>query len=99
MLAQFKLGKSTVFYLFAAPFALLTIVMGLWPIALSIQTSFTDSYTALSPDPVYVGLSNYIKIFNDPVFLKSAWLTLRLSLIHISEPTRPPLLSRMPSSA
>ncbi len=83
MLAQFKLGKSTVFYLFAAPFALLTIVMGLWPIALSIQTSFTDSYTALSPDPVYVGLSNYIKIFNDPVFLKSAWLTLRYTLIAV----------------
>ena len=35
--------------------------------------------------------------------LKDQWmgdaLDLGLSLIHISEPTRPPLLSRMPSSA
>ena len=29
----------------------------------------------------------------------AAWQVWELSLIHISEPTRPPLLSRMPSSA
>ena len=31
--------------------------------------------------------------------LATAWHGPGLSLIHISEPTRPPLLSRMPSSA
>ena len=31
--------------------------------------------------------------------LDGQWIVWRLSLIHISEPTRPPLLSRMPSSA
>ena len=32
-------------------------------------------------------------------FVRSGFETLRLSLIHISEPTRPILVSRMPSSA
>jgi ABC-type sugar transport system permease subunit len=78
-----RFGKNGLFYLFAAPFAVLTILMGLWPIALSIQTSFTDSYTALSPEPTYVGFSNYIKIFNDPAFLKSAYLTIRYTILAV----------------
>lgn len=77
------LGDNATFYLFAAPFAALTIVMGLWPIALSIQTSFTESYTALSPAPNYIGLVNYVEVFNDPAFVKSAWLTLRYTVLAV----------------
>lgn len=84
IISGLQLGKTGIFYLFAAPFALLTIIMGLWPIVLSIQTSFTESYTALSPNPVYVGLSNYIEIFRDPAFLKSAWLTLRYTIFAVA---------------
>lgn len=76
-------GGTGKFYLFALPFAALTIVMGLWPIALSIQTSFTESYTALSPEPNYIGLSNYAEILRDPVFVKSAWLTLRYTVLAV----------------
>lgn len=71
-----RLNGAGIFYLFALPFAALTIVMGLWPIALSIQTSFTESFTALRPDPVFVGLENYRDIFSDHVFLRSIGLTL-----------------------
>ncbi|KAJ54312.1 hypothetical protein ACMU_19000 [Actibacterium mucosum KCTC 23349] len=83
VLARRWLGENATFYLFAAPFAALTIVMGLWPIALSIQTSFTESYTALSPQPTYVGFANYIEVFGDPVFTKSAWLTLRYTVLAV----------------
>mgnify|MGYP001818634210 CR=1 FL=1 len=38
-------------------------------------------------------------VFEDIVPTLDKWLAQYLSLIHISEPTRPPLLSRMPSSA
>ena len=65
-----------VFYLFALPFAALTLVFGLWPIALSIQTSFSASASALRPSPIYVGLANYATILADPVFLASLWRTL-----------------------
>ena len=77
MLAQWSAVRgNAAFYLFAVPFAALTIVFGLWPIALSIQTSFTASATALRPSPTYVGLANYVTVLADPRFLSSLGLTL-----------------------
>lgn len=75
-------GKG-LFYWFALPFAILTILMGLWPIGLSILTSFTESYTALSPTPKYIGIANYQKIFTNDLFLQSAWLTLRYTFLAV----------------
>ncbi len=68
--------RESVFYLFALPFAALTIVFGLWPIALSIQVSFTGSATALRAVPSYVGWANYATVLADPLFLASLWRTL-----------------------
>ena len=51
-------------------------------------------------EPLTVG--GYLVLIVIGVYLHSrqAWIaTLALSLIHISEPTRPELVSRMPSSA
>ncbi|MBU1176715.1 MAG: sugar ABC transporter permease [Alphaproteobacteria bacterium] len=72
----FRSGNVWVFYLFALPFAGLTIVFGLWPIALSFLVSITKSATALRANPDYVGLANYAKVIGDPVFLTSLWSTL-----------------------
>jgi ABC-type sugar transport system permease subunit len=47
-----------VFWLFVLPFAALTVVFGVWPIVLSIQTSMTASATALKPNATWVGLAN-----------------------------------------
>ncbi len=68
--------KVWVFYAFALPFALLTIVFGLWPIVLSFTVSLTKSATALRPAPEYVGLANYVSVMTDPVFLRSLAATL-----------------------
>ncbi|MEO1106080.1 MAG: sugar ABC transporter permease, partial [Pseudomonadota bacterium] len=57
-----RFSRRAVFYLFALPFAALTIVFGLWPIVLSIEVSLTQSATALRPEPTYVGLENYVEI-------------------------------------
>ncbi len=65
-----------IFWLFVLPFAALTAVFGVWPIILSIQTSFTASASALKPNPTWVGLANYVSIFADPVFVASLWRTL-----------------------
>lgn len=65
-----------VFYAFVAPFALLTIIFGLWPILLSIQVSMTASATALRPNAAYVGLANYASVLADPVFQASLARTL-----------------------
>lgn len=70
------LRRDGVFYLFALPFAALTILFGLWPILLSVQVSFTASATALQSSPQWVGLANYATILADPVFLASLARTL-----------------------
>jgi ABC-type sugar transport system permease subunit len=65
-----------VFWWFAAPFALLTLVFGVWPIVLAIQTSFTASATALQNQAQWVGWANYLSLQQDPVFLASLFRTL-----------------------
>lgn len=75
MLAQ-RWRRDGVFTLFALPFAALTLVFGLWPIALSVQVSFTASASALKAAPTYVGLANYAAVLADPLFLASLGRTL-----------------------
>ncbi len=65
-----------VFWWFIAPFALLTIVFGVWPILLAIQTSFTESSSALQPQAKWVGWANYLSLWSDPVFMQSLARTL-----------------------
>ncbi len=72
-----------IFWLFVLPFAALTAVFGVWPIILSIQTSFTASASALKPNPTWVGLANYASIFADPVFVASLWRTLLYTLLAV----------------
>ncbi len=70
-------------YLFLLPFAALTAIFGLWPIGQSIYLSFTESYTALSPQPVFVGLENFREILSNPDFLDSLWRTLLFTFVSV----------------
>ncbi len=76
--------RDSVFYLFALPFAALTLVFGLWPILLSVQVSFTASATALQPHPAWVGLANYAAVLADPVFLAALWRTLLYTVLAVA---------------
>jgi ABC-type sugar transport system permease subunit len=75
--------QHAVLYLFLAPFALLTALFGLWPIAESIRVAFTDSYTALSDSPSYVGFDNFRTVFADPSFQSSLWRTLAFTIVSV----------------
>jgi ABC-type sugar transport system permease subunit len=77
------LSRDGVFYLFVAPFAVLTLLFGLWPIILSIQVSFTASSSALQPSAAYVGFANYLSILADPVFRASLVTTLTYTAIAV----------------
>jgi ABC-type sugar transport system permease subunit len=70
------LHREAVFYLFALPFAVLTLLFGLWPIALGIEVSFADSTSTLATVPNFVGWANYAAVLGDPAFLASLWRTL-----------------------
>ncbi len=78
------LRREGVFYLFALPFAALTIVFGLWPILLSIEVSFTASATALKAAPTFVGLANYVAVLADPVFQASLVRTLTYTVLAVA---------------
>jgi ABC-type sugar transport system permease subunit len=78
------LGRDAVFYLFALPFAALTVVFGLWPILLSIEVSLTASATALRASPDFVGLANYAAILADPVFRASLVRTLLYTVLAVA---------------
>jgi ABC-type sugar transport system permease subunit len=78
-----KARAESVFYLLVLPFAVLTILFGLWPIVLSIQVSFTASATALRPDPQWVGLANYASVLADEVFQSSLIRTLAYTVMAV----------------
>jgi len=81
--AQVAVNKVWVFYAFALPFALLTVVFGLWPIGLSFMVSLTKSATALRPEPDFVGLANYISVLSDPIFVRSLLSTLFYTVVAV----------------
>src|SRR5258708_8400459 len=64
-------------YLFLTPALLVIATFVVYPILAVIYYSFTD-YNITTP-PVWVGLSNYQKLFNDPVF----WQALTHSFIYL----------------
>lgn len=78
------LRREGVFHALALPFAALTIVFGLWPILLAMRVSFTDSATALRPNPVWVGLANYASVLADPGFRASLGITLAYAALAVA---------------
>lgn len=60
------------------PFVVLFLVFTAWPVIHSVYMSFTDSTRAdlRSPFAVnFIGFDNFVKAFNDPLFLQSAFNT------------------------
>lgn len=68
-------------YLMVSPVILLLFIFSYIALAASLYISFTD-WRVLSP-PSWVGLTNYINIFKDPLFLKGLWNTARYVLMSI----------------
>jgi len=77
------LQQRLIFLAYVAPFAVLTLLFGLWPILLSIKVSLTASASALKPDAVFVGLANYSTVFADPLFVDSLKRTLVYTILAV----------------
>ncbi|MGG3837845.1 sugar ABC transporter permease [Paenibacillus thiaminolyticus] len=69
------------FYLFISPWLIGFIVFALYPILASLYYSFTD-YDIIS-SPHFIGLDNYIELFEDELFYKSIVVTLKYTLISV----------------
>ena len=81
--ARTRTWEHATLYVFLAPFALLTALFGIWPIAESIRVAFTDSYTALSDSPAYVGLDNFRAVLAESAFHSSLWRTLAYTFLSV----------------
>lgn len=69
-------------YIFTAPYLILYLIFGLFPILFTLGISFTD-WTGIG-EFQFVGLKNYRKLFtNDPLFLKSIGNTVILMIGYI----------------
>jgi ABC-type sugar transport system permease subunit len=73
------------FYVFVSPFFLLFAVFGLYPLLFSLYLGFMK-WDGLDK-PVFVGLENFITLFQDESFFTCMWNTLVLGLMYV-----PPML-------
>ncbi len=72
-------GKASP-YLYVAPFFLLFIVFGLFPLGYTAWVSLTDR-TLLDPNPHFIGLANYSALLHDSYFWNSVENTLGIWVI------------------
>ncbi len=79
-----KLAKQNYYgYLFIAPFVLVFLIFGLYPVYNTIALSFTDT-TLMSSKASFIGLKNFERLFADNVFttaIGNTWLIWLLNFI------------------
>src|SRR5689334_18576376 len=84
-MARMQLRKGTN-YLFVAPMLIFMILMVGYPIFVNIQMSFYDVnvQTFRSGNAAFVGLDNYLKLLQDPAFVKAVLLSFTFTSISIA---------------
>src|SRR4051812_37068481 len=64
------------------PAVILIIALTVVPFAMSIWFSFTDQRLAPRPIPTkIIGLTNYFRMFEDPLFWQAIWNTVLFALL------------------
>ena len=74
-------NDNTVGYLFAAPFIIGFLLFTLVPMCLSLYYSFCSYKIGSTPE--FVGLQNYIDLFNDAKFGKSLMVTIQYVIVGV----------------
>ncbi len=78
-----KIKDTIVSYLFCAPAYTVFTVFIFIPIVWSFILSFTDYSLLTFGESRFVGLDNYIRLFKDPIFLKSLLNTLYYTILYV----------------
>ncbi|GGK92600.1 carbohydrate ABC transporter permease [Streptomyces flaveus] len=78
-------GDGALAAVFIAPAMLGFLVFLLWPTLRGIWLSFTR-YNLLTPAE-FVGLDNYVRMVNDPIFWDSLWVTVEYVVLNIGVQT------------
>ena len=76
--------ETIVSYLFLLPALFFFVGFVLTPMAMGVVTSFTNSnFNNVNTGSQFVFLDNYIRLFKDPIFLKSAWNTVVIVIVAV----------------
>lgn len=76
-----RLGENGILLLFLAPALLVVAVAQFYPLASSAVLSFFDWSLARSPKVgPFIGLDNYVRTFNDPIFAGAVTYTIVLAI-------------------
>ena len=75
--------ETLVSYLFLLPALFFFVGFVITPMAMGVITSFTDASLANGNHGTFVGFTNYIRLFQDPVFLKSAVNTVIIVVVAV----------------
>lgn len=71
-------------FVFLAPSIIFIVAMIIAPLVYNFALSFTDWTMAVNKAPNFIGLKNYIEVFQEPRFISSVGRTLIFSLIAIA---------------
>ncbi len=80
---QYKLKQKIIPFIFLAPNLLIFSIFIILPALIGIVYSFTDRTLFTFGSANFVGLRNYITIFNDPFFLKALGNTVGLAVVTV----------------
>ena len=78
---SFLHNDNTVGYLFAAPFLIGFLCLTIYPMGLSLYYSFCNYKIAAVPE--WIGLNNYITLFQDAKFGNSLLVTIQYVIIGV----------------
>lgn len=66
-----KLKENLLGYGFLSPALILLLIFLVIPVCMVVYYAFTDYYLLTPDDRKFIGLDNFIRLFKDPIFLKS----------------------------
>ena len=78
---RLMMRETVTSYMFLAPFLLFFIMFVVYPMFMCVYTSFFDA--TMNADSVFIGLGNYIELFQDKEFLKALRNTVVIVVVSV----------------
>jgi multiple sugar transport system permease protein len=74
-------SEALVAYLMLVPAFLALAIFRFYPIAVTCWGSLCTESFVVAGKQIFVGFANYLDLFQDPIFWKSVWVTIKLNVV------------------
>ena len=75
--------RTRVAWLFVAPMLVAVALVAAWPLARTIAFSFTDAYLSDIETWQFIGIANYVALFEDPLWWQAVGITLLFAVVSV----------------